>query len=112
MVAVATLSMNLPVDGGLQAQTAAGYLLLPPSKIKGCVRGLPDPNQWVMTHGGSHAYDPSFMIIDARLNGLGANKSVTSQEYIPGAVNHFHHENLTSDGYFWCRANSIRHTKN
>lgn len=94
------------LDGGLQAWTAAGYPLTAAveNPKKAVFDGLPDPNQWVTTHEvEAMLKDPSFMIIDARApeRFRGEQEPIDHVAgHIPGAVNHFHHENLTSDGYF------------
>lgn len=94
------------LDGGLQAWNEAGYSLR--SGIEKSrqtdFEGFPDPNQWVTTREVEALLnDESFVMIDTRSPDRfrGENETVdTVAGHIPGTVNRYYRENLTSDDFF------------
>ncbi len=94
------------LDGGLPAWIAAGYPLAEgvESNKPALFEGYPDPNQWITTRELELLLqDPSFVLIDARApeRFRGEQEPIDPVAgHIPGAVNRFHGENISDDGYF------------
>ncbi len=94
------------LDGGLPAWIAAGYPLVEGVERKKTTifEGYPDPNQWVTSREVELLLqDPSFVFIDARApeRFRGEQEPIDPVAgHIPGAVNRFHGENISDDGFF------------
>lgn len=94
------------LDGGLPAWIAAGYPLAEGVERRNpaTFEGYPDPNQWVTSREVELLLqDPSFVFIDARApeRFRGEQEPIDPVAgHIPGAVNRFHGENISDDGFF------------